>query len=87
MTFTDEKRADRAEVKAFRPGYNRSAGPRNLPSQLLLLVAFVATFAGGSLALWAGEDGQLRLIGLCVLAVAFPALVIIAVWCFRNWDY
>ena len=87
MTLTDEKRADRAEVKAFRPGYNRSAGPRNLRSQALLFVALVATVAGGSLAMWAGEDAELRLIGLSVLAVAFPALVIIAVWCFRNWDY
>jgi hypothetical protein len=87
MTLTDEKRDDRAEMKAFRPGYNGSGGPRNLKSQVLLVVAFAATLTGGSLALWAGEDGQLRLIGLCVLAVAFPALVITAVWCFRNWDY
>jgi fatty acid desaturase len=85
MPLTEQERADRAEVKAFHAGVNRSDGPKNRKSQLLLVLALAATFVGASLALAAG--GRPRVIGLCLLAVGFPALVVTAVWCFRNWDY
>jgi hypothetical protein len=82
MTIED---TDRAEQKAYRPGVNRSSGPKNRKSQLLLALALAATFVGASLALAA--RGTLGLIGLCLLVVGLPTLVITAVWCFRNWDY
>jgi hypothetical protein len=67
MPLTDEERADRAEARACRPGINRSAGPKNRRSQVLLVVALAATLAGASLALAAG--GLPRLTGFCLVAV------------------
>ena len=81
----EEERADRAEMKAYRPGVNRSGGPKNRKSQVLLALALGATFAGASLALV--DRGPLGLTGFLLLAVGVPTLVITAVWCFRNWDY
>lgn len=82
MTVED---TDRAEVKAYRPGVNRSKGPKNRLSQLVLVLGFFATAAGGFLVFASG--GNARLIGYCLLVVGLPALVVTAVWAFRNWDY
>lgn len=76
---TDEKRADRAEAKAFR-AYRRGLS-RNRKSQLLLALAVSATFAGGSLSLVGSY------VGFGLFAVGLPATVAIGVWCLRNWDY
>ena len=85
MTLSDQERADRAEEEAYRPGINRSSGPKNRKSQVLLVLALGATFIGASLAL--ADRGVLGVFGLCLLAVGLPALVVTAVWAFRNWDY
>ena len=78
---TDQERADRAEAAAFRPGVEHSNSSKNRTSQVLLVLFFFATIAGGSLALTG------RYVGFFVFVVALPATVAVAVWCFRNWDY
>ena len=78
---TDQERADRAEVAAFRPGIEHSNPSKNRTSQVLLVLAFFATIAGGSLALTG------NLVGFLVFVVALPTTVAIGVWCFRHWDY
>ena len=52
---------------------------------MLLVLALGATFVGASLAL--ADRGVLGVFGLCLLAVGLPALLVTAVWAFRNWDY
>jgi hypothetical protein len=79
--LTDVERAARAEAEIVRRGFDRGYSSRNRKSQLLLIVAFCATFAGGSLALVGSY------VGFGLLAVGLPATVVLAVWCLRNWDY
>ena len=79
--LTDLERADRAELKAFHPGLNRSGFTKNRMSQLALVFGLTATLFGGYLTL-AGN-----VVGIAVFAVGLPTLVATAVWCFRNWDW
>jgi len=78
---SDEERAARAEAEAFRPGIERSNTSKNRTSQVLLVLALIATFVGGSLAL-VGSNA-----GLVLFIVGLPVTVVTGVWCFRNWDY
>jgi hypothetical protein len=78
---TDQGRADRAEAKAFRDGFNRRGLSKNRKSQLLLTLAVCATFVGGSLSLVGSY------VGFGLFIVGLPATVAIGVWCLRNWDY
>jgi hypothetical protein len=78
---SDLERADRAEAKAFRPGFGRRGLPKNRKSQLLLALAICATFVGGSLSLVGSY------VGFALFSVGLPATVAIGVWCMRNWDY
>lgn len=80
--LTEQKRADRAEMKAFRLDSKRAQkSRRNRASQLLLALTLVVTFVGA----WLAVAGVLAGVGLVV--VGLPAAVGTAVWCFRNWDY
>jgi len=78
-TKRQRERAAHAEERAFVSDYERS--PKNLPSQLLFILAFGATIVGASFA------GAGSLLGLYVGVPALVATVAIARWIFKNWDY
>ena len=73
---------DRAEEKAYRPGINRSSGPKNRMSQVVLVLALGATFVGASLFI-----ANQSVVGIVLFVVGLPALIVTAVWAFRNWDF
>ena len=76
-----QRRADRAELKAFHGGVVGMDASRNRTSQLLLVLALAATFFGA----WLAVVGAF--IGFLLLAAGLPCTVAIAVWCVRRWDY
>jgi hypothetical protein len=78
-TKRQRERAAHAAERAFVSDYERS--PKNLPSQLLFILAFGGTIVGASFA------GAGSLLGLYVGVPALVATVAIARWIFKNWDY
>ncbi len=79
--MSDEKRAARAEAKAFRPGVKGAKSSKNRGSQISLALALGGTLVGGSLMLVGSY------VGFALLVVGIPATVGIGVWCLRHWDY
>lgn len=77
--LTEQERADRAEMKAFRPNSTRT--PKNRKSQLLVVLALAVTFVGA----WLADVGSPVGVGLFV--VGLLVTVVTGVWCFRTWDY